>query len=199
MVSFLSAMPVAGRLNSPLAEGAKMNSRLESVVERFCWVPLVMFPLIWGGAALAFENEPNGFRGVKAGTDIRHLKQMMLVKDSGDLKAYKKTTEKMSMGEATIDEVRYVFEKGKFNSAIVKFRDSENFNALKEILSATYGGPDFVTRSGTIPLRYAWIGSNVSVVLERLARDGTLTYIFVNVDKLLSEKKAKARKAAKDL
>ena len=176
-----------------------MNSRAGSSVRRLYLPTLVIAQLVWCGTILGFENQPNSFRGIKAGTDIRHLKQMVLVKDNGDLKAYKKTGDKMSIGDVRIDEVRYGFEKGKFNAAIVKFRDRENFEALRQILEATYSGPDFVTKSVNIPVRYAWIGKDVSIVLEYVTREGNLTYMFENVDKLLSEKKAKARKAAKDL
>jgi len=59
--------------------------------------------------AFAFQNEPDGFRGIKWGTNISELPDMSLSEDYGNSKFYLRKGEKLKIGDADIDRIGYGF------------------------------------------------------------------------------------------
>ena len=60
-------------------------------------------------------SEPDGFRGIKWGTEISTLKDMVFVMAiDKDVKRYERKRDELKMGKAKLDYIQYEFRKGNF-------------------------------------------------------------------------------------
>jgi hypothetical protein len=149
--------------------------------------------------AFAFQNEPDGFRGIKWGTNISELLDMSLSEDRGDSKFYLRKGDKLKIGDADIDRISYGFYKGRFNKLHIIYKGSLNFTKLKDTFFAQYG-------PGIKPNRfmeqYYWVGETLSIAFEHseITNEGKIVYTY---DPVSNEKEAdskeKAKEGAKDL
>jgi len=149
--------------------------------------------------AFAFQNEPDGFRGIKWGTNISELPDMSLFEDYGNSKSYLRKGDKLKIGDADIGRIGYGFYKGRFNKLFIIYKGSLNFTKLKDIFFGQYG-------QGSKPNRfmeqYYWVGETVSISFEHseITKEGKIFYTY---DPISNEKEAdrkeKAKNGAKDL
>lgn len=152
-----------------------------------------------GTSVYAFQNEPDNFRGIKWGTNIDTLSDMKLIEDGGDEKFYNRKNEKMKMGEATLDDVIYVFYKGKFSGVMIEFNSKLNFEKTKNTFFYVYGNAE---QPNQFLEEYLWVGDDVFIGLTytEIEKKGSAAYAFIP---LLEEKrkteKEKAITGAEDL
>lgn len=97
------------------------------------------------GVAGAFENEPEGFRGLKWGDPPTEDMTWTADKNSG-WKVYRKDKEKLSLGEAQFYTILYSFysptpETIKFLGVGLYFTDEINFSSLSGLCKAKFGKP----------------------------------------------------------
>ena len=57
----------------------------------------------------AFQNEPDGFRGIKWETDIKYLPDMVLDEDGGDSKPYQRNGDTLNIGDAAVESCSYIY------------------------------------------------------------------------------------------
>ena len=149
--------------------------------------------------AFAFQNEPDGFRGIKWGTNISELPDMSLFEVYGNSKFYLRKGDKLKIGDAHIDRIGYGFYEGRFNKLFIIYKGSLNFKKLKDTFFDQYG-------QGGKPNRfmeqYYWVGQTVSISFEHseITQKGNIFYTY---DPISNEKEAdskeKAKNGAKDL
>lgn len=143
---------------------------------------------------LAYQNEPDGFRGIKWKTNISELTNMKLMEDDRNTKFYVRKNDKMKIGEAEIERVYYRFYKGRFSGVIIIFTSSSNLSKIRETFFQLYG-------SGINPNQlmenYYWIGSNVNIALEykEIIGKGTIVYQY---NPITTEEKADSKTKAKE-
>jgi hypothetical protein len=87
------------------------------------------------------QNKWAGFRGLKWGTNIKDVDDpnMILVEDAKEAKYYRRLNDKLSIGDAKLENVAYEFYKDRFSSVIIKAKGYTNFTALKDAVFAYYG------------------------------------------------------------
>ena len=112
-------------------------------------------------------SEPDGFRGIKWGTDIATLKDMALVmKIDDDTKRYKRDGDALKMGEVKLSFIHYEFWKGVFYLVDIGFEGAENWNNLRARMFATFGkGQSELEKGDQLPLRYRWEGEKTTIIL----------------------------------
>lgn len=127
--------------------------------------------------AFAFQNEPDEFRGIKWGTNIRELPNMDLSKDAGESKYYHRRYEKMRIADAELEQIDYGFYKGRFLSVTIYFKGDLNFDKLKTILDTRYGDADL---SDFNLKEYIWVGRsvNISFGYKQTTKKGIISYLF---------------------
>ena len=90
----------------------------------------------------SYQNVPDGFRGIKWGTHIKDLKDMVHSKSAStviqknlgaDFEVYKRKNDKMSIGKATLEGVFYIFCEIKFFGVGIRAKGKINFERLKSI------------------------------------------------------------------
>jgi hypothetical protein len=94
---------------------------------------LIILPtVIFSINSFAYQNEPDGFRGIKWGTKIETLKDMTKQLQQGDEIQYTRISDKLQIGNAEVDDIVYVFWKDKFISVMIMTKGFSNWSALKE-------------------------------------------------------------------
>jgi len=144
--------------------------------------PLTLFFVLLSSTPLfAFQNEPDGFRGIKWGSETEKQKDLQhLVRDRNDVKAYQRTNEKLKIGDVTIKEINYFFYKNKFYKSVVYYTDTDS-SELERNLSSVYGSgkreyiisPRDAERAGKSSLSSYWYGNKVDIKLIRQTRMGS--------------------------
>ena len=128
--------------------------------------------------SLGFQNEPVDFRGIKWGTHIDQLPEMVFHAQSGDSKVYFRKNDKLKFGAANLLQIWYFFSMDRLYSVVVTFEGFSNYNALKADLFKTYGAG--------YPLegfqeKYRWMGSDIILFFEydETNEEGKLSYFYL--------------------
>jgi hypothetical protein len=146
--------------------------------------------------------DPDGFRGIKWGTEISTLKDLEKVKQDkssdSDLVWYIRKEDTLAIGEAKLENIFYSFWLGNFESVWIDFKGEDNFEAIKKELVEQFGKPlsseGIMKKMGERTGRelspteragifYAWWGKNTEMWLsfsEDLHK-GTLTINSVRI------------------
>jgi hypothetical protein len=94
------------------------------------------------------NSEPDGFAGIKWGTEFSETKSDMVELGSTSDPAetnvkikifYTKKGDDLKMGETQLDKMEYVFWRGKFAEVRINATGPENFDRLKKFLFEKYG------------------------------------------------------------
>ena len=131
----------------------------------------------WG-----FQNEPEDFRGIRWGTPIKELPDMVFHVQSGRSKVYFRKNDQLMIGSAELLQIWYFFSKDRFYSVVITFEEFYNYNALKAELFKRYGAGyslDLFTE------KYRWMGSDVILFLEydEMNEEGSLSYFYLPIIK----------------
>jgi hypothetical protein len=87
----------------------------------------------------SYQNEPEGFRGIKWGQNIDEIKNMRLIsRNNKGLSTYSRSEDVLSLGGAKLIRVRYLFWQKKFFEAQMSAAPDQ-LQALKRVLNEKYG------------------------------------------------------------
>lgn len=118
----------------------------------------VFLILVLTAGAFAFQNEPEGFRGLKWGDSPTEDMQQV-----GQLEgAYFRLTDKMFLGDVELYLIGYRFYQQRFMSVALYFNGEDNYDLLEMICKERYG-TSALTR-GFYKLK--WIGQASFVMLQ---------------------------------
>ena len=153
------------------------------------------------------RSEPDGFRGIRWGTEISTLKGMEKAEQdrssNSDLVWYTRKGDTLATGEAKLENIFYSFWMGNFEGVWIDIKGEENFEALKkelfeqfgkaleseELMKKTYErawrGPSTIERADFF---YGWWGKNTEMSLSysKDRHKGTLT---INSRRIREERK----------
>jgi len=116
------------------------------------------------------NSEPDGFAGIKWGTEFSEVKSEMVESRSvinptePDVKIkiyYTKKKDNLKMGEAQLDKIEYGCFRGKFAEVQITATGSGNFNHLKKVLFEKYGTVDKPVQG-----LYSWNGGVTRIALR---------------------------------
>jgi len=108
----------------------------------------IIFSIFWVGCFASARStkphpEPDGFRGIKWGTEISMLKDMEKVEQdqssNSDSLWYTRKGDPLAIGKAKLENIIYSFWIGKFESVWIDFKGDENFETLKKELFERFG------------------------------------------------------------
>jgi hypothetical protein len=162
------------------------------------------------------SSDPDGFRGIKWGTEITTLKDMEKIKEDkssdNDLVWYTRKEDTLEIAKAKLENIFYSFWMGKFYSAWIDFEGDENFETLKKELFERFGKvlgseepmektqrearrePSAIKRPEGF---YAWWGKKTEIVLSysKDRHKGTLT---LNSTMISEERRAYEKEKEKE-
>ena len=109
-------------------------------------VAILVVVLAFCGIAFAFDNEPEGFRGLKWGDPPTEEMEFIAEEDEWTV-IYRNPNEERKLGDARFDMIIYVFYASpdaptrKLMSVVLYFRGEENFDILETICKVKFGEP----------------------------------------------------------
>ena len=122
------------------------------------------------GMGFAFQNEPDGFRGLKWGDapteDMEFSYQVISKYDIYKGNYYYKKSDKLKIGSAKLDSIRYLFNlySNQFYKVQAIFTGETNYNILEIILEGRYGKPTSI-RERKDGYFLWWTGDKVEISL----------------------------------
>lgn len=159
---------------------------------------LFSFILISPFIAHAYQNEPDNFRGIKWGTNIKELPDMTKSPDNNEL--YVRNNDKFQIGDADLTLIKYGFYKERFYSVWINYESSSNFRKLKDTLFLQFG---IGNQPNQFIEQYYWgIGSQVTISLQfnEMKDNGFILFVYNPIrEEIINDDKDKAKKAASDL
>ena len=184
--------------NARLAEQVKRLEELSAKAGKATSQPAAA-PTTVPAARTKVLDKWSGFRDLKWGTKIADVPGMILVKDSGDSKRYRREGDKLAIGEAELKEIDYVFYKGRFYCLWIESVGYSNWKALKDAVFATYGKGD---QPNEFIEKYYWFNREdvgMSLDYNEFAKR-TIICMFYNPirDEEKADQAKKAKEAGKD-
>lgn len=120
---------------------------------------LAVMVLVLAVEAFAFQNEPEGFRGLKWGDPP--TEDMEKESEIGmGIVIYERLDDKLSLGDVELDYIFYVFYQDKFMRVSLHFSGKSNYELLEMICRQKFGKKS----SGKL-YELHWVGSLSSVSL----------------------------------
>jgi len=154
---------------------------------------LIILPVILTGCGVGFKNEPDNFRGIKWGTNIKDLSDFTLIVNSDNEKTYFRNNDKKQIGDANIDVIAYNFYKDRFYSAGITYKSDSNHQKIKQTLFSIYGRG---YQENEYISHYVWRGENVELIFsyKDILEDGAILYLY---NPIVYEKSRDERNTAK--
>jgi len=157
------------------------------------------FPLSPGEGGFKPGTEPNGFRGIKWGTDINTLPDMKYVKtDPSDTRLYVKQNDELKIGSATFKRIEYWFWRAKFYKVNICTEGYENWIGLKEAFFKKYG-PGLHYQWSEHTKQYWWFGKKTVIILEydEVLKEGYLWTASTEMNKQIVQTESLKKGAGK--
>ncbi|MBP2667491.1 MAG: hypothetical protein H6Q76_2471 [Firmicutes bacterium] len=151
-------------------------------------------------AADRFQNEPDGFRGIKWGATFDSYKDEMKLVDTdeswGGVGLYVKNGDDYKIGSAVVDRIEYGFWQGQLILATIHTTGYVNWNGVHESLIAKFGHPVQMNRYIE---NYNWWGSKtlLSSNFNEVSKKGKASfYSKIVTDTATEWEKGKAKQGA---
>jgi len=147
------------------------------------------------------DSEPDGFRGIKWGTDILNLSGMQYSHTAkyGGVKYYLREGDELVIGRANLNKIEYRFWNGKLYSVEIFTKGFTNFEGLKEAVFEKFGASFKVTLNTTEG--YTWDGKQTDMVLDydSSSEKGSLfIYSKTLSQQVIAEAEAEKKQKAKE-
>jgi hypothetical protein len=114
-------------------------------IKKLSLIALVIFvltlPMAVTGADGDFKpgSEPDGFRGIKWGTDVSTLKDMELKSKRGLYAFYTRRGDVLQIGSSKPQSIVYIFWDGKLSTVQISTEGNDEYNRLKESTFDKFG------------------------------------------------------------
>lgn len=159
---------------------------------------VLILVLVLSAGAFAFQNEPDGFRGLKWGDTVK--KGMILLGETkGEVKGYMVPDDELYLGDANFYSILYGFydQPKRFMIVYLFFNGKENYGLLTIICHDKFGEEtergfyeySWQSQKAMVKLTYDWIEEKGSLYLASFP-------IFF--EHMQARKKKEAEKAAED-
>jgi len=139
---------------------------------------------------------PDGFRGIKWGTEISTLAGMEKVEQekssNNDLVWYTRKGDTLAIGKAKLKNIFYSFWMGNFESVWIDFEDDDNFETLKKELFERFGK---VRES--VKEFYVWGGKDTEMSLS-YSKDRHNGILSIDSRKISEERRAYDKQREKE-
>ncbi len=169
--------------------GGKLKGK--TYIKAFIFLSILLIPLV----SFAYENEPDGFRGIKWGTDKSELKDLNSygTDDQDGTEMFVKKTDELQIGDAKLEHIFYVFWKNKFSGVMIKSKGYSNCRDLKQATFAKFGKG---SQDNQFIEKYVWYGTTTTIILNynEISEEGTLLLISMELRKQQEEYKQKKAK-----
>ncbi len=157
-------------------------------------IAIIMSALILLISGIAGVQSAETFRGIPWGTDKKELPDLVEGPKKGEVEAFTRS-EQRKVGDISVENIYYLFYKGKFGAAMIIFTGASNFSNLGDGLSQKYGPSK---TADLVQKEYTWDFEDLTIFFEYSAAEnkGSINYFFKSIVQQREEDRAKARKKA---
>lgn len=132
-------------------------------------VLVAVMVLAFSTGVFAFQNEPNGFRGLVWG-DAPGEDLEIVIPEENKMIVYTKKEENLFLGNVPLDTVMYGFFDRRFCNATVIFKGTNAFNEVKKLIEQKFGKANNETF-----MQLAWVGTVTTIILQEKIEEGFFT------------------------
>ncbi len=124
------------------------------------------------------KGHPTSFNGIRWGTKLSDLQEMVFVESKGRLEIYAIKNDDLNIGTIEHKTAFYLFSEGHFCGVSVEYQGAENHEKMKQIYFEKFGNPQIVNEQEMM-WKWVWPGE-VGVVVEydQQEETGYLTYSY---------------------
>jgi len=123
--------------------------------------------LLLASITQAFQNEPDGFRGLKwgdpPGEDMKYIGEDEVRYYT---KYYKRKDDKLQMGAAKLESIQYIFYKNQFVSILIETKEGHYYFLVK-LLELKFGNPEYNAQN-----LKRWSGNRTRIEVENISPFG---------------------------
>lgn len=167
------------------------NLKEITMISRTTLITLLLYVTTTAGA---FQNEPDGFRGIKWETPISdNANEMTLAEGDGLQKFYKRKNDKMTIGDAKLTDVHYVYWSNKFSGAMLRSKGTIEKSAMILAMQTTFGEGQ---KPNQYMDKYYWTGATTSISLTCNSLNSDCT-VFIRSVKITQEANDHDKNSAK--
>ncbi|MBU4185381.1 MAG: hypothetical protein KKI12_10300 [Proteobacteria bacterium] len=130
-------------------------------------------------------SEPDGFRGIKWGTDIKKIKEVKGLEFNGvqkNIDIYKIKRDDLMIGDAQLSNLGYGFWQGGFMKVDIVVHDIKNYEKLKKVVFDTFGEAK-KTKLDDGTDRYAWEGEKSTMFLSTFDKIGLMIIMSKDIQR----------------
>ena len=160
-------------------------------------VAAMVLVLMIAGASFAFQNEPDGFRGLVWGDPPG--KDMEFLIDMGNgTTGYLLPSDKMFLGSVSLYTVGYMFYENRFMGAAMYFKGEDNHDLLETICKQRYGEEE--ADIGFYQIQWMGQKSFISLNYDYVEEEGNLSLnsTLIAIEQSQAKQKEEAEKAEGD-
>jgi hypothetical protein len=157
-------------------------------------IAIIMSALILLISGIAGVQSAETFRGIPWGTDKKELPDLVEGPKKGEVEAFTRR-EQRKVGDISVENIYYLFYKGKLGAAMITFQGASNFSGLRDALSQKYGPPQ---TTDPVQKEYTWDLEDLTIFFEYsdVKNKGSINYYFKPIVQQRDDDRAKARKKA---
>lgn len=158
---------------------------------------LLLLGFLAASAASAFENEPDGFRGIEWNAPVESAGELVAVDRDKRLAVYRRRADRLSIGEAELRSIHYSFYVGRFQGVLIESKPgTENKAALRAAFHGLFGEGH---RRNQFLDHWVWAGEKALISLD-CSRDTCTAGIMSKevLDAVRQDREAAAADAKKD-
>jgi hypothetical protein len=163
------------------------------------WFTLLAFACFWIPiACYSFNNEPDGFRGIKWGTNLSSNASEMTLVEKGEENYYFRKKDKLAIGGAELKRIAYGYWHGVLSSVFIETDGVSNKRALIDAFKAQFGTPD---KPNQFLDEYWWNGAVTIISIHCQAigdRCNAVLFSTKHMNQRQEERKKAASGAKKD-
>jgi hypothetical protein len=166
-------------------------------------VTILSFVMFLPLSIMAFQNEPNGFRGFKWGTELSKLKNIELIEDgkSGNfVNVYRIKNDELKIGDAKLEYIKYYEWNGKLYEVWILAKGNDNVENLLAACVRQFGPLRAWEFSDeyTSSLLNTWRGKTTTVILRRDSETGTLILRSREIEDLIQKERKQKQEELKE-
>lgn len=152
-------------------------------------------------AALAYQNEPTGFRGLEWDIPLEGVtEQLTNPLTTRDTTIAERKGDKLAIGEAQLKSINYFFYKGRLQGVMISTEPgAHNVRAIRDALVAQFGPPS--SQPNRFMARYHWLGQVTNIYLDCFEQRDRCTVTIrsqVVSARQIADKREAAKEAKKD-
>ncbi|MHC1791302.1 hypothetical protein [Solidesulfovibrio sp.] len=119
---------------------------------------------------------PIGFRGIRFGREAAALPEMTLAYREGAAEYYRRTGERLELGETRLSDILYGFFEGKFFAVLMRAEATADFEALRQAYAAKYGPPRAIAATLAEELVWSWPAAQIALSRDTAAGGLAIRY-----------------------